>query len=402
MSTVPERFESRAVLIGAGESDEIGVVPDKSGLALAAEASGAALADAGLTLRDVDGLFTARLAPLTLAEYLGIVPVHLDGTWVGGNSFVSAVLHAAAALDAGLCTVALIAHGQSGRSARRPPLVDADGIGHGNVIDSPDPNQPHLEFELPYGFVGAAAHYALACARYMHEYGEGRTRRALGDIAMASRAWGALNPRAAGREPLTREDYLASPPIAWPLTRADCCLVSDAGGAVVLTTSERAADLDVQPVHILGGAEAMTHAMISQMPDLTVSAAAVSGPRALAGAGLGLADIDVLLTYDAFTYSVLTALEDLGYCGNGEGPDFVAATGLGPAGGLPVNTNGGGLSYTHTGMYGVFLLTEAMRQLRGRAGAAQVDGCRTALVNGYGGLLSMSSVLVLGRTPGRG
>ena len=382
-------------IVGAAESDEIGKVPHKSSLQHHAEAAHNALADAGLSKGDVDGLFTARFSPLTTAEYMGIRPRYADGTWIGGGSFQSHVIHAMAAIAAGFCEVALITHGQAGRSSRVPAYTDRFGVGHGTVIDSPDPNQPSLQYELPYGILGPPVNYAIACSRYMHEYGEERTRRALAEIAVATRKWAELNPKAYIREPMSFDDYHNSRLIAWPFHLLDCCLVTDAGAAVVLTTAERARDLNKKPVWILGGAEGFEHGMLTQMPDFTSVVARETGKRALAMAGIKHADVDLAMLYDAFTYTPLVSLEDLGFCGKGEGPDFVLDQMTAPGGDFPMNTNGGGLSYTHTGMYGLFLLIEAVRQLRAECSDRQVNDCKVCLVNGMGGILSSCSTLVL-------
>jgi acetyl-CoA acetyltransferase len=238
--------------------------------------------------------------------------------------------------------------------------------------------------------------YALAATRHMHEYGT--TSEQLAEIAVATRAWAALNPRALYREPLTVDDVLASPWVAYPFHQLDCCLVTDAGGAVVLTSTERARGLGVPVVEVLGSAVAHTHHMISQMPDLTTTPARLSGAAAYAQAGIGPADVDVAELYDSFTYTVLAELEDLGFCAKGEGGAFVSGGRTAPGGEFPLNTSGGGLSYTHPGMFGMFLLIEAVRQLRGECGERQVAGAEVALVNGMGGYLSSSATAILART----
>ncbi|MCC7045942.1 MAG: thiolase [Alphaproteobacteria bacterium] len=375
-------------IVGVAESDEIGIVPHKSALQHHAEAAHNALADAGLCKSDVDAVFTARISTLATAEYMGIEPRYSDSTWMGGGSFEAHVAHATAAIRAGFCEVALITHGQTGRSARVPSPA--------HVNNSPETNQPHLQYEEPYGFIGAPVNYAIACTRYMHRFGEARTRQALAEIAVATRAWACLNPRALMRQPMTFDEYHNSRWIAWPFHLLDCCLLTDAGGAVVVTTAERARDLPKPPVWVFGAAESHDHAMISQMPDLTSTTGRRTGPQAMAMAGVRHADLDLAMLYDAFTYTTLVTLEDLGFCAKGEGPDFVAGQRTAPGGAFAVNTNGGGLSYTHTGMYGIFLLIEAVRQLRGECGARQVPHCRLALVNGIGGILSSTATLVLG------
>jgi acetyl-CoA acetyltransferase len=371
-----------AAIVGVAESDEIGVVPGKSALALHAEAAQNALDDAGLAKNDVDGYLTAGYSNYDVAEYLGINPRYTDSTSVGGSSFVIHVAHAVAAINAGYCEVALITHGQSGRSAR---------ASYGR-----DPNLPAAQYDAPYGIIGPPVNYSMAAARYMHQYGEDRTRQALAEIAVSTRKWAQLNPKAMMRDPLTFDDYHNSRWISRPFHLLDCCLVTDAGAAVVVTSLERAKTLPKKPVLVLGAAEHHDHAIISQMPDLTVTPAHVTGPKALEMAGLTHADMDLTMIYDSFTYTVLVTLESLGYCGPGEGPDFVASQRTAPGGDFPLNTSGGGLSYTHPGMYGIFLIVEAVRQLRGETGDRQLDDPKLSLVNGTGGLLSSTGTIVMG------
>ena len=371
-----------AAIVGVAESDEIGTVPGKSALALHAEAAHNALEDAGLRRTDVDGLLTAGYSNYDLADYLGISPRYTDTTTVGGSSFVIHVGHAMAAINAGLCEVALITHGQSGRSSRAPIPRD--------------PNLPAAMYEMPYGMIGMPINYSMAATRYMHLYGEDRTRQAMAEIAVSTRKWAQLNPKAAMREPMTFDDYHNSRWISWPFHLLDCCLVTDAGAAVVVTSGNRARSLSKKPVWVLGHAEHHDHAGISTMPDLTVTPANVTGPAALKMAGVEHGDIGLSMIYDSFTYTVLATLESLGYCGPGEAPDFVANQRSAPGGGFPLNTSGGGLSYTHPGMYGIFLILEAVRQLRGEAGERQVPNLTLSLVNGTGGALSATGTLILG------
>lgn len=376
-------------IVGAAESDEIGVVPDKTALELLVEASSNALEDAGLTTNDVDGLFTTGIswAPsMLVAEYMGLKNVrYTDSTNTGGSAFVIMVEHALAAVRAGLCEVALIAHGESGYSNRRRPIPNSYAI---------DPTLPEGQFESPFGVGSMPSIYAMAAARHMYQYGT--TSEQLAQIAVSTREWAAKNPKAFARDPLTIEDVLASPPIAWPLRRLDCCLVTDAAGAVIVTTPERARDLKKPPVWVLGSGEAHTHNSMLEMPDLTWTAARLSGERAYRMAGLGPEDMDVLQLYDSFTYTVLVTLESLGFCKPGEGGAFVEDGKLGPGGSLPTNTSGGGLSYTHPGMFGIFTLIEGVRQLRGEAGDRQVQNAKTALCNGTGGVLSSTGTVILG------
>jgi acetyl-CoA acetyltransferase len=370
-------------IAGAAESDEIGLTPNKSSLQLHAEAGYNALKDAGLGIKDVDGLFTAGYSTLATAEYMGINPRYTDSTSVGGSSFVIHIAHAVAAINAGYCEVALVTHGQTGRSSRgRRPTED--------------PTLPGPQFETPYGFIGAPINYAIAASRYMHQYGEERTRQAFAEIAVATRKWAQLNPRAMMRDPMSFDDYHDSRWIAWPFHLLDCCLVTDAGGAFVVTTAAHARDLPKKPVYVLGAAEYHDHSLISQMPDLTVHPAKDAGDRAFEMAGVGRKDIDLTMIYDSFTYTVLMSLESLGYCGFGEGPDFVAKQRTAPGGDFALNTSGGGLSYTHPGMYGMFLVIEAVKQLRGEAGERQLSNPKLALMNGSGGSLSSAGTVIVG------
>jgi acetyl-CoA acetyltransferase len=379
-------ISGKVAIVGVDESDQIGLVPDKSAIQLHAEAARNALRDAGLTFRDVDGLFTAGVSSVEIGEYLGIEPTYTDCTSVGGSSFVIEVGHAATAIAAGLCNVALITHGESGRSrVGMPPRPSA-------------PQRMAGQFEEPFGIPQPVGSYALACSRHMHQYGT--TKEQLAEIAVATRKWAALNPKAYFRDPITVEDVLSSRLISWPFNLLDCCLVTDAGGAVVLTSAERARDCRATPILVLGFGEGHDHQMISQMPDLTHGPARISGPRAFAMAGVTHDDIDVAEIYDSFTYTVLLTLEDLGFCAKGEGGAFVSGQRTAPGGDFPLNTNGGGLSYTHPGMYGIFTILEGVRQLRhdyADQGQRQVADAKIALVHGTGGVLSATGTVILGR-----
>ncbi|MFQ5934563.1 MAG: thiolase, partial [Dehalococcoidia bacterium] len=270
----------KAAIVGVDESDEIGKVPNKSRLQHAAEASFNALEDAGLTLKDVDGIFIAGPSPYAMAEYLGFTPKFTDGTQVGGSSFVIHVGHALAAINAGLIDVALVVHGEAGRSSR----------GYAEE----DPNTPHAQYERPYGFAIDPHDYALACSRYMHQFGEERTRNALGEIAVSTRKWAQLNPKAMMQDPMTMEDYHESRWITWPFHLFDCCLVTDGGGATVVASAAAARNAKKKPVWIAGIAEGHDHGEgVIQQEDLTSTIARETGPRALAMAGVTHDDIDL-------------------------------------------------------------------------------------------------------------
>lgn len=375
-----------AAIAGVAESD-LGVT-GRSMVELQAQAVLRAVADAGLDLSDVDGLATTglpRFPAIQLAEYLGLDPGYTDTTFAGGSSFEIMLVHAVRAIEAGDATTVVISFGSNQRSARSRRL--------GGVHD---PNQPESQFDAPYGVLNPVSFYAMAAQRHMHEFGT--TSAQLAEIAVAARAWALRNPAAyrydAGE--LTVEEVLASPLISSPLHALDCCLVTDGGGAVVVTTLDRARGGPHPPVRLLGHGESSTHHGMSQARDLARSGAIGSGQQAFARAGLRPADVDVVEVYDSFTITVLLTLEGLGFCPIGEGGAFVAEGHLRPGGSLPVNTNGGGLSYCHPGMYGVLLLVEAVRQLQARAGQRQVAGAEVALCHGTGGILSSHATVLLG------
>ncbi|HTV89276.1 MAG TPA: thiolase [Stellaceae bacterium] len=371
-----------AAIVGAAESDLGHVADGLNPIDLMAQGIARALADCGLALRDVDGLFCAttqaRTSGLSLAEYLGISPAYIDTTILGGASFEFHVAHAAAALQQGLCTVAVVAYGSTQRSVGRRQAS----------VREVNP------YETPFRPFLPSTAYALAAARHMHQFGT--TREQLAAVAVAARQWALLNPAAWEKQPLSVADVLAARMVSYPFTVRDICLVTDGGGAIVMTLADRARNLKKPPVYVLGCGSAITHANISSMPDLTVTGALEAGRQAYAAAGLGPAEIDVLELYDAFTINTILFLEDLGFCPKGEGGRFVAGGRIAPGGALPVNTNGGGLSYCHPGMYGLFLLIEAVRQLRGECGARQVANAATAMAHGNGGVLSSQATVILG------
>jgi acetyl-CoA C-acetyltransferase len=363
--------------------------PEKTQFQIHAESARGALEDAGLTIDDVDGFFTAGVGPIgimTLAEHLNLNPRHHDSTNIGGSSFVAHVLHAAAAIAAGLCNVALITYGSTASSERF--AVGTGGLTGGG--ETPD------QFEAPFGPTVLNS-YALVAQRHMHEFGT--TSEQLAEIAVTIRRHAGLNPVAKFREPITIEDVLASRVVSSPLHLLDCCIISDGGGALVLTSADRARDLRKRPTRILGGSEALCHTSMGRR-DLTDMAAGQSAPRAIAMAGVKHADVDMCMIYDSFTITVLETLENLGFCKKGEGGSFVQNGRIGLGGELPVNTDGGGLSSNHPGMRGIFLVIEAVKQLRGECGERQVKDCEVALCHGTGGMLGLRHsgvTLILGR-----
>ena len=354
----------------------------RTSLEILGEAVHNALADAGLKLSDVDGLFSGSsyhfMPTLSAAEYLGIQPRFSDSNMVGGSSFHSHLIPAALALNAGLIDVALICYGSN----------QGSGLGRLKTMSETQP------FEAPYTPRYPISSYALAAARHMYEYGT--TREDLAEVAVAARKWAQLNPEATARDPLRIEDVVSSRMISDPITVRDCCLVTDGGGALVLVRADQAKAAKQPPVYLLGIASAHWHRQIMCMPDLTTTAATETGPRAFEMAGVTPRDVDVLELYDAFTINVILFLEDLGFCKKGEGGAFVRDGAIAPGGRLPVNTNGGGLSCCHPGMYGIFTLVEAVRQLRGQAGERQIEGAEIAVAHGNGGVLSSQVTALLG------
>lgn len=361
--------------------------PHKTQYQIMAESARGALDDAGLSIKDVDGLFTSGVSGMgivSLAEHLNLNPDFLDSNSIGGSSFVSHTAHAAAAIAAGYCNVALILYGSKWSSDRF--AIGTGGAGGGD---------PSEQFENCYGPT-TVGDYALTAQRHMHEFGT--TSEQLAEIAVTMRRHASLNPLAKFRDPITIEDVLASRVVSSPLHLLDCCMISDGGGAIVVTSAERARDLKKKPVYLWGAAEACYHTSAG-VRDLTNAAAQQSGPKALARAGVAHRDIDMAMIYDSFTITVLVTLESLGFCKKGEGGAFVQNGRIGLGGELPINTDGGGLSSNHPGMRGIFLVIEATKQLRGECGERQVKDCNLAFVHGTGGTLGLrhsGASLVLG------
>ncbi len=375
-------FPRGQAAIASAATFGMGASPGFTSMDLAAHAGVKALAQVGLRPSDVDGLFVCLpqdfMSGLGLAEYLGIRPRLTNNNRIGGSSFQSYVLWATMALVTGQCDTALIAYGSNQRSST------------GKLVRSMLPSP----YEAPYKALGPGSAYAFAAARHMHEYGT--TREQLAQVAVSARQWAQLNPDAFMREPLTIEECLASRMVSSPLTVRDCCLVTDGAAAIVMTRADRAADLTKTPAYVLGAAEATHHRQISASRDLTVTAAAESGARAFAQAGVKPQDIDAVELYDAFTINTILFLEDLGFCPKGEGGRFVQDGRISPGGSLAVNTNGGGLSCVHPGMYGLFTLVEAAQQIAGSCGDRQVGGVELALAHGNGGELSSQATVILG------
>lgn len=371
-----------AAIVGAAESDLGAVAALMNPMDLMAQGIHRALEDAGLELKDVDGLFCAttqaRTSAMSLVEYLGLPNAYTDSTIVGGSSFEVHVAHAQAALAAGLCSVAVITYGSTQRTVGRRAASARE----------------YNAYETPYKPFLPSSAYAMAASRHMHEFGT--TREQLAEVAVAARDWARMNPVAWSKGPLSIQDVLGARMISYPFTVRDICLVTDGGGAIIMTTAERARSMKNPPVYVLGCGQSITHASITSMPNLTHTGAIESGRQAYAMAGMKASDINVVELYDAFTLNTILFLEDLGFCPKGEGGRFVEGGRIGPKGSLPVNTNGGGLSFCHPGMYGLFILIEAIRQLRGECGERQVKDAHTAIIHGNGGVLSAQATVILG------
>ena len=368
-------------IVGAAETTELGKIPDLSQIQLHADAALNTLADAGLQAKDIDGVATAGESPIAIAHYLGIAPRWVDGSSVGGCSFMLHVRHAAAAIEAGYADTILITHGESGRSG-----VGRGGGGGGRA------SLP-AQFEGPYGGMGPTTMFTIGVLRYMKQYG--MTHEQLAMVAVVQREWAGMNPRASFRDPITVEDVMNSRMIAYPFHLFECCLVTDGGGALIMTKAERAKDFPNKPVYILGSGESVEAPMVSQMKDLTSSQAfRIAGGEALRSAGISHDDVDHLMVYDAFAHLPIWGLEDLGFCERGEAAGFIEDGNTRPGGKLPLNTNGGGLSYMHSGMYGMYALQESVRQMRGTA-PAQVPDAEISVCLGVGGMFAASGCIVM-------
>jgi acetyl-CoA acetyltransferase len=387
--TAADNVRGKAAIVGVADAASPSGDLELHGRALEAAMIREALDDAGLAISDVDAVFSAGDA-MGLPEFLGVQPRWVDGTMTGGSSFEVHVQHAATAIALGLCDVAVSVYASTPHSDRKR---GGDAWG-GMAQRRPAGMYAAMMWEAPYGMRMPIGAYALAASRHMAEFGT--TPEQLAQIAVSTREWATKNPRARFQDPITIDDVLASDVVCSPLHKLDCCLQTDGAGAFVMTSAARARDLAKAPAYVLGVGTAATHSMISQMPDLTTTGTTVSGPIAFDMAGIDHDDVDLLMLYDSFTITTMLLLEDLGFCKKGEGGPFVEDGKLGPGGSLPTNTNGGGLSYTHPGMYGMFLLVESVRQLRGEAGDRQLPSCDVAVASGSGGVLSAMSTCVLG------
>jgi acetyl-CoA acetyltransferase len=375
----------QAVIVGAAETETLGRVPEHSELGLHVQAARRAMADAGLGIADIDGVASAIVSPISLAHNLGITPTWYDGTNVGGCSYLNLVRHAAAAIAAGYCTTVLIAHGESGRSR----------IGKRGYLFDP----LFTQFDGLYGVSTAASMFSLPVLRFMRD--KHVTHEQLASVTVAQSRWADGNPRAGRNATLTVDQVLASPLIAYPFHKLECCLVADGGGALIVTSRDRAEARGhpKRPVYVIGSGESGEAPMISQMEDATsFKGFRLASQSAYREAAITPADIDHLMVYDAFAHLPLYGLTDLGFVRPGEAGSFVQAGHTSPGGRLPMNTNGGGICYTHTGMYGMFAIQESVRQLRGEA-YRQVADVEVSLVQGVGGMFAAAATLILATAP---
>lgn len=374
-------LRKQVAIIGAAETDTVGRIPNITQLGLHAQAARNAIRDAGIDKSQIDGLACAGESVVAVADYLDIQPSYVDGTSIGGSSFMIHVAHAVAALTAGYCNYVLITHGESGRSR-----VGRGGFGGGAAT-------LQGQFEAPFGTAGPPNTFTVPVVAHMKRYGT--TEEQIASVSVATRAWAAKNPRAMMRDPITVEDVLNSRLIAWPIHLLECCLVTDGGGALILTTADRARDFKKPPVYILGTGEGAENMMISTMHDFTESRSfGRSTERAFRLAGIERSDVDHLMLYDAFAHTPMYGLEALGFVKPGESGPWFAEGHSAPGGDLPINTNGGGLSYTHTGMYGMFALQESVRQLRGEA-AAQVPNVKVSIAHGPAGFFAGAGTVIM-------
>lgn len=371
-----------SAVVGIGMSGFPTLPEESSPLDAMAMACSEALADCGLTTDDIDGVFAAGLQlfmpTLSLCEYMGLRPRYTDSTQIGGGAFLAHLNHAQAAIAAGLCDVALVAYGSTQKSA-------------GKRFSSHSESCP---YEAPYRFPGPAAGYALMAQRHMHEFGT--TREQMADIAVSARKWAQLNPAAPDQSDLTIDDVLNARTVCSPFTVRDCCLVTDGGAALIVVSARRAREFKGRAVYVLGAGEAVSHRSVSQMPDLAATVAGESSKRAFAQAGLLPRDVDVAQLYDAFTIMPIMFAEDIGFCAKGEGGEFFAGGRSAPGGDFPMNTSGGGLSFGHPGMFGIYTIIESVMQLRGNCGARQVQEPHIALAHAPGGYMSSQSTVIFG------
>ena len=389
-----ESLRYKTAIVGASETTELGIIPDKTPFQLHVDASVNAIKDCGIDKKEIDGIATT-MNPAALAHYLGITPKWIDNTQVGGTSFLIHVRHAAAAIASGLCETVLVSMAESGRSnvGQITPSNSSSTKNLEGIKDNTFPGQ----FESIYGVYGPTTQFGLGVLRYLKE--TGTTHEQLASVPVAQRRWSNKVPRAMYRDLITIDDVLESRMICYPFHLLECCLVTDGGGALIITGSDNANNFAKNPVYILGTGESVETPIVSQMYDMTSSTAfKISGKKAFEEAELNHDDIDHLMIYDAFAHLPIYGLEDLGFVPRGEAGAFIEQGSTSPGGILPMNTNGGGLSYTHTGMYGMFAIQESVRQVRGEA-AHQVPDVKVSFCQGVGGMFMAAGSLLFTNAP---
>ena len=391
---MPDSLRYQAAIVGASETTGLGVIPDMTASMLHVDAAVNAIKNCGIDKSQIDGIATT-MSPASLAHYLGIVPSWVDNTSVGGTSFLIHVRHATAAIAAGLCNTVLVAMAQSGRSRvgeSTGRIGDVSAMSGGRR-DNSYPGQ----FESIYGTGGPTTAFGMGVLRYMKE--TGTTHEQLASVAVAQRKWSNKVPRAMFGDLITAEDVFSSRMVCYPFHLFECCLVTDGGGALIITRADRAGDFPTKPVYIMGTGESVESPIVSQMYDMTSSAAfKVASRKAFEEAQISHGDVDHVMIYDAFAHLPIYGLEDLGFVGRGEAGAFIEEGNTSPGGKLPLNTNGGGLSYTHTGMYGMFAMQESVRQLRGEA-SHQVPDVKVSFCQGVGGMFMAAGSLVFTNEP---
>lgn len=389
-----ESLRYKTAIVGASETTELGIIPDKTPFQLHVDASVNAIKDCGIDKKEIDGIATT-MNPAALAHYLGITPKWIDNTQVGGTSFLIHVRHAAAAIASGLCETVLVSMAESGRS-NVGQITPSNSSSTGNLESIKDNTFPG-QFESIYGVYGPTTQFGLGVLRYLKE--TGTTHEQLASVPVAQRRWSNKVPRAMYRDLITINDVLESRMICYPFHLLECCLVTDGGGALIITGRDKANNFAKNPVYILGTGESVETPIVSQMYDMTSSTAfKISGKKAFEEAELNHDDIDHLMIYDAFAHLPIFGLEDLGFVSRGEAGAFIEQGSTSPGGVLPMNTNGGGLSYTHTGMYGMFAIQESVRQVRGEA-AHQVPDVKVSFCQGVGGMFMAAGSLVFTNAP---
>ncbi len=387
----------QTAIVGHGETTQLNNIPGMSNMMLAADAAMNAIKDCGVDKNQIDGVFSTH-NPTALAHYLGLTPTCIDGTSIGGTSYLLNVRHAVAALTLGYCNYALVTMGESGHTRGDSiGLPAGGGMGMGYMGAFGGGNSLLGQFEAPYGTAGPTTIIGMGIMRYMKE--TGLTHEQLASVVVAQSKWAAGNPRAQRPQEVTVQEVLESRMICYPLHLLECCVVTDAGGALILTTADRAKDFPTRPVYVLGTGEVADTPMVTTLSDFSsLRGYKIASKLAFDEAQVTHADIDHVMIYDAFAHLPIFALEDTGFLKRGEAAAFIADGNTAPGGKLPLNTQGGGLCYTHSGMYGMHMMQESMRQLRGSA-FRQVPNVKTSFMVGIGGWFNAFGSLIWTNEP---